>query len=59
MRNNTKGFYRNKSDLISIENIEVDAGSLWKFDENQNLLILDDDDQYATAYLDENFDQAL
>lgn len=52
-------YFRNKKDVISIEEIEVDNGSLWKLDTEQNLLILEDDDQYATAYLDENFDEAL
>jgi hypothetical protein len=52
-------FYRNNKDITSIEGIEVDNGSLWKLDPEQNLLILEDEDQYATALLDENFDLAI
>jgi len=52
-------FYGNTHDMVSIEGIEVDACSLWKLDEAQNLLILEDDDQYATAQLDENFEEAV
>jgi len=44
--------YRNNSDITSIEGIHVDAHSLWKLDPNQNLLVLEDDDQYVTAQLD-------
>ena len=59
MTHNITEFYRNNTDLMSIEGIQVDEGSLWKLDPKQNVLILEDDDQYATAYLDKNFDQAL
>ncbi len=59
MQNNITEFYRNKTDLISIEGIEVDEGSLWKLDRTQDLLILEDEDQYATAQLDDNFAEAL
>ena len=41
--------YRNSVDVISIEGIEVDAGSLWELKEG--LLVLVDDDQYATHEL--------
>ena len=44
--------YRNNSNITSIEGIHVDAGSLWQLDPNQNLLVLEDDDQYVTAQLD-------
>lgn len=49
--------YRNIKDLISIEGIEVEAGSLWERDTN-NILILVDDDQYASSQLDNNFEEA-
>jgi hypothetical protein len=66
-------YYRNNKDVTSIEGIEVDAGSLWKTAQmnsngtnelkrnqtEQIILILEDDDQYATAYLNENFEIAL
>ena len=45
--------YRNKIDLTSIEGIEVDAGSLWQL--KGNLLVLEDDDQYVTHELCDNF----
>lgn len=45
--------YRNSIDVISIEGIPVDAGSLWKL--QNNLLILEDDDQYATHLLTVEF----
>ena len=45
--------YRNSIDVISIEGIQVDAGSLWKL--QNNLLILEDDDQYATHLLTVEF----
>ena len=38
--------YKNSADITSIEGIEVDAGSLWKFD--KGLLILIDADQYVS-----------
>ncbi|HNP68235.1 MAG TPA: hypothetical protein PKH16_10045 [Aequorivita sp.] len=49
-------YYRNIADLTSIEGIAVDEGSLWKLDTAQNLLILEDEDQYATTYLTDNFE---
>jgi hypothetical protein len=53
-------FYRNNADMVSIEGIPVDAGSLWQYDDNVKLLVLDDDDQYATATLNlESFEKAL
>ena len=59
MTHNITEFYRNNTDLMSIEGIQVDEGSLWKLNTAQNLLILEDEDQYATAQLDENFEAAL
>ena len=44
-------FYRNNSDITSIEGIHVDKGSLWTLNV-QNLLVLEDEDQYVTAQLD-------
>lgn len=38
--------YRNSVDLVSIEGIEVDAGSLWQL--KDGLMVLVDDDQYVT-----------
>jgi hypothetical protein len=46
--------------MVSIEGIPVDAGSLWQYDPNVALLVLDDDDQYATAHLNlDHFEKAL
>jgi|TARA_Y100000589_G_C27083425_1_gene600662 hypothetical protein len=45
--------YRNKTDLTSIEGIEVDAGSLWKLE--NDILVLVDEDQYVTHLLTEDF----
>ena len=59
MQNNIKKFYRNKIELTSIEGIEVDEGSLWKLDPEQNLLVLEDEDQYATAQLNDNFEESI
>lgn len=39
-------YYRNLVDVTSIEGIEVDAGSLWKKEKGQ--LVLVDKDQFAT-----------
>ena len=44
--------YRNKKDLVSIEGIEVEAGSLWKFTPDLELVVLVDDDQFASHELD-------
>ena len=40
--------YRNIVSVVSLQGIEIDEGSLWTFDKNQNLLILVDDDEYIT-----------
>jgi hypothetical protein len=45
--------YRNKTDLVSIEGIEVDAGSLWQL--KGSLLVLEDEDQYVTHLLTADF----
>lgn len=49
-------YYRNIQDVISIEGSEIDAGSLWKLDVSQNLLILEDEDQYVTHVKTDDFD---
>lgn len=54
MSNTQAKFYRNKTDLVSLEGIEVEAGSLWKFNPKLNLLELVDDDQYVSCALDES-----
>tara|TARA_R100001530_G_scaffold130309_1_gene101154 strand:- start:119 stop:298 length:180 start_codon:yes stop_codon:yes gene_type:complete len=59
MQNNITKFYRNKIELTSIEGIAVDEGSLWKLDPEQNVLILEDEDQYATAQLNDNFEASI
>lgn len=43
--------YRNYNDLVSFEGIPVDAGSLWR--KQGQLMVLVDDDQYATHAFDE------
>lgn len=52
-------FYRNTCDLESLEGIEVDNGSLWKVDVENNVLVLVDDDQHATHKLNGDFERAL
>lgn len=52
-------YYRNKKDLTSIEGIQVDAGSLWLRTTEKNVLMLEDEDQYATAYISEDFEASL
>lgn len=53
-------FYRNTRDITSIEGIEVDNGSLWRLDESQNLLVLEDEDQYVShKFSAEDFKEAL
>ncbi|WP_267281620.1 hypothetical protein [Chryseobacterium luquanense] len=47
-------FYRNYNDLISMQGIPVDAGSLWR--KQGQLMVLVDDDQYVThAYEEAEF----
>ncbi len=57
-------YYRNITDVISIEGIEVDAGSLWilspaksALNPEKQLLVLDDEDQYVCALLTEDFEE--
>ena len=40
--------YRNKTNVISIQGIEIDEGALWNFDKQLNLFILVDEDEYIT-----------
>ena len=42
-------YYRNITDIISDQNIEIEAGSLWKLDVETFILTLVDDDQHITA----------
>lgn len=44
-------YYRNYNDLLSNEDIPVDAGSLWK--KQDQLMVLVDEDQYVTHAYDE------
>lgn len=48
-------YYRNSKDLVSIEGIEVEAGSLWKRVQENPFLVLVDHDQYVSSHLDEDF----
>lgn len=45
--------YRNTIDVLSIQKIMIDAGSLWK--REGDLMILQDDDQYITAQFQEEY----
>ena len=47
-------YYRNLEDLVSLEGIEVEAGSLWKLERNGKRLVLVDDDQYCSAPMDQS-----
>lgn len=40
--------YRNKVNVISVQGVEIDEGSLWNFNKDLNLYVLVDDDQYIT-----------
>ncbi|MDC7994479.1 hypothetical protein [Altibacter sp. HG106] len=53
---NQEKYYRNKSDIKSIEGIEVDSGSLWRWDSKLKVLVLEDEDQHVTAYRSDEFD---
>jgi hypothetical protein len=53
------GFYRNTCDLVSLEGIEVDNGALWAVDLEKDILVLVDEEQYATHKLNGNFVTAL
>jgi len=47
-------YYRNYNDIVSLQGISVDAGSLWT--RKGQLMILVDQDQYIThAYLESEF----
>ena len=49
-------YYRNITDIIADQNVEIEAGSLWKLDEETFILTLVDDDQYITVdYVAEAF----
>lgn len=45
----TDKYYRNIVSIISDQGVEIDEGSLWKFDANLNLLVLVDDDEFHTS----------
>lgn len=47
--------YRNKTDITSIEGIEVDTGALWVL--KNGVLVLEDEDQFATHPLTNDFVQ--
>lgn len=42
-------YYRNITVIIADQNVEIEAGSLWKLDEDTFILTLVDDDQHITA----------
>ncbi len=46
--------YRNTIDVTSIEGIDVEAHSLWQI-ESDGVLVLSDEDQYATHPLTDDF----
>ena len=37
-------YYRNITDIITDQNVEIEAGSLWKLDEDTFIMTLVDDD---------------
>lgn len=49
--------YRNTEYLKTDNDVEIDKGSLWRF--YQNELILVDDDQYITAELNHLFEEVI
>lgn len=52
-------WYRNNKPVISTQGVQIDETSLWRLDPEQNLLVLEDDDQYQTHPLDlEVFEEA-
>jgi hypothetical protein len=50
MSNKIHQYYRNKTALLTSDDVEIDPGALWKCEGDE--LILVDDDQYITAKLD-------
>lgn len=38
--------YRNLSEITTDTGAVIDAGSLWEFDKNQNIMILVDEDEF-------------
>ena len=42
-------YYRNITDIVTDQGVEVDAGSLWVKDSGSKKMILKDDDQQITA----------
>ena len=42
-------YYRNITDIVTDQGVEVDAGSLWKLDEETFIVTLVDEDQHLTA----------
>lgn len=46
-------YYRNKTDITSIEGIHVDRGALWVLE--NDILVLEDEDQYVTHLLTDDF----
>lgn len=47
-------YYRNAIEVTTKQGVEVEAHSLWHV-EADGVLVLDDEDQYATHPLDDNF----
>lgn len=44
-----KNKYRNLQAVVSDQGVEIDKGSLWEFDKENNLMVLVDDDEYHTC----------
>lgn len=42
-------YYRNTTDIITDQGVEIDAGSLWKLDEKTFIMTLEDEDQHITV----------
>lgn len=42
-------YYRNKTMVVSDQGVEIDPGSLWVFNQQTNLMVLVDDDEYHTS----------
>lgn len=48
-------FYRNIRPVVSDQGVEIDEGSLWEFNKEQNLMTLVDEDEFHTSKPSDQF----
>lgn len=51
--------YQNQVEVTSKEGIHIDAHSLWKWNDNLQILVLVDDDEYITHRFSQDFKKAV